>query len=377
MSETQDSDSSSSSSSPSPEPAEIPRYRQHLELRKLLEEVRPLPPYLSRRNFNRLNIHATQITLNENGEPCPEFRFFKPHQGTLPRVDEQRMGSDKFFEYGDDAHWELKFSTFERSRELHYYFLRYLSLCAIDINEEEQEDWSFKDIVDFKIPHSLAGPKYSVEYLTDDEAQRDPHLECHIIHGFDGDSRLFRDEVCTIIRLITSRFESQDFTQHRIVPVLMFSFFGRQHARILHAHYDRNEKELLIAYSQTFDFRVVNNNALQLLARWSYSHRIGNTKREGFQTAGLPIRPSLVEIHRGRQREEERLVHMRQFSAERYTIASNTTTDSVRSAFEFRAANMRRASAERHLAASLAAAAEVTRAMQMLENPQEQENIDI
>lgn len=53
---------------------------------------------------------------------------------------------------------------------------------------------------------------------------------------------------------------------------------GRQHARILQAHFDGTD--LIVLKSKLFDFRTKDDEALALFAQWAYSEPVGNTRRE-------------------------------------------------------------------------------------------------
>ncbi|KAH8811524.1 hypothetical protein F5884DRAFT_278881 [Xylogone sp. PMI_703] len=367
MSDTQDPDSSSSSGG-TPEPIEVPRDRWCHQLRKLQEEVEHLGLYASKRNCNRLKIYATKVTLDEKGEQCPEFCFFKPYHSSLPAIDTKSTGR-KFRPYERDPHpGSLSLHDWEASMSLHRYYIRYMAVCGMDVDETDEESWSSGDIADFRIAHPLAGPQYSVEYLTDDPTHQKPHIMCNMIHGINADSRLLRSELLAIIILITSRFESEVFAQHKTVPVLLHSFFAPQQARILHAYYDIKEGELIIAYSQTFDFRDVNNSALQLLARWSFSHRVGDTKHQGIR-GELPIRKSARQL----EYEERRIAFQRQDPAERHEAAQRQTSDVVDAVVERNKAADRRRSAERHFAASMEASRQALRELRVALHPEEQE----
>ncbi|RFU34261.1 hypothetical protein B7463_g2045, partial [Scytalidium lignicola] len=357
MSRAEDSEESSSSYSrtPSPKPIVVPNNRRHMALRRLEGDVRSSGPRLRKNDYNRLNIRVTPVTLDENGAPCPEFCFFSPYQGDdLPPVNKETMGRD-FREYGeDDDHGKFGLDTIERTRVMQVYFMIYWNSYIFNLRDKGEAVWSAKD------------PQYAVRNITDDPDQQSPHLMCQMIHDMNADGRLFRSELLIIIILIRSRIEFGEFDQYKVAPVLLYSFFGLQHARILHAYYDNDSHELIVARSQTFNFQLQNIPALQLFARWSLSHRVGNTKHEVygmFPPTGIPIRTERIESARKRQRSEVDILFERRASAERHAAAARNASTERRAAAERHVEAERRASAERHSAALMLARAELTEAI--------------
>ncbi|RFU33671.1 hypothetical protein B7463_g2673, partial [Scytalidium lignicola] len=61
---------------------------------------------------------------------------------------------------------------------------------------------------------------------------------------------------------------------HTHHPVLLFSFMGPQHARLLGGYF--NGYHLVVNYSKLFDFTIRDDAQLQILARWARNHCLGD-----------------------------------------------------------------------------------------------------
>ncbi|RQM07990.1 hypothetical protein DH86_00003617, partial [Scytalidium sp. 3C] len=119
-------------------------------------------------------------------------------------------------------------------------------------------------------------PEWHVQDVVHIPGHEFPHLCVTIAHDLLGnDQCLLRGELLAIIRIMIDRLESDDFREHRKAPILLFSFAGPLHSRILHAYYDDG---LVISYTRLYDFTQVNIPDLQLLMRWAMANPVGNTR---------------------------------------------------------------------------------------------------
>ncbi|KAL1987892.1 hypothetical protein VTN96DRAFT_1876 [Rasamsonia emersonii] len=103
-----------------------------------------------------------------------------------------------------------------------------------------------------------------------------PHIQCDMIYNIDGDDRLLRGELLALIRIILGVLSATSLVDHLITPVLLFSYMGPQHGRILQGHFDGDN--LVVRYSKLYDFRKKNNYVVKLFTQWLLCHPTGNTK---------------------------------------------------------------------------------------------------
>lgn len=126
-----------------------------------------------------------------------------------------------------------------------------------------------------------------------------PHYKCLMLNNVDGDDRLTRGELLCICRIMVRRLNVASYIDHMIVPVshnrleqsskytrrradasmlmqvMLLSFMGPRHGRILQAHYDGTN--LVVRKSKLFDLRSKDVDALKLFARWWCASPVGDT----------------------------------------------------------------------------------------------------
>jgi hypothetical protein len=123
-------------------------------------------------------------------------------------------------------------------------------------------------------------------------------MKASMVYNIDGDERLLRGELLTLIRIMEGRLSLKSLAEHVLVPVsisfslhlpaarylhrhmrlqvLLFSFMGPQHGRILQGHFDG--KRLVVYHSELYDFRHEKNAPVKLFAMWSLCNPIDDTK---------------------------------------------------------------------------------------------------
>ncbi|RAL15385.1 uncharacterized protein BO97DRAFT_338166, partial [Aspergillus homomorphus CBS 101889] len=111
------------------------------------------------------------------------------------------------------------------------------------------------------------------------------HIQAFMYHGIDGtDTTVLRGEVLIALRLINAQMRRSSFFKH--LTVLLFSFMGPQHARLLEAYFDGTS--LVVRRTRLFDLRKKDQTVIKTIAQWHFAKLIEDTKKlweSGSQTA--------------------------------------------------------------------------------------------
>lgn len=124
-----------------------------------------------------------------------------------------------------------------------------------------------------------------------------PHIQRSIIYNIDSDdTELYRGKLLMLMSVIQGRLDTTALVDHMIAPVsisphtslrqrqlmayqvLLFSYMGPRHVRVLHAYFDGGE--LIIHHSKLIDFRQWNVEGLKFCCRW-YMFSLLTGKWEG------------------------------------------------------------------------------------------------
>ncbi|KAI9928133.1 hypothetical protein MW887_002166 [Aspergillus wentii] len=105
-----------------------------------------------------------------------------------------------------------------------------------------------------------------------------PHTMFTMRHDVQGEEELLRGEVLAIVAAMSTRMKLYSPSGHLYIPVLVFSFMGKQHGRILQAYY--NGTAVVIRMTKLYDFTTAANarKHLQLFAQHMANNPTGNTK---------------------------------------------------------------------------------------------------
>ncbi|KAI9367112.1 hypothetical protein BJX61DRAFT_547804 [Aspergillus egyptiacus] len=112
-----------------------------------------------------------------------------------------------------------------------------------------------------------------------------PGFKCSLVCDVKGDEdHLARGELMCIARTIDRMLRATNLVEYMVIPVLVFSFMGPRHGRILHAHYDG--KRLIIQKSKLFDFGNGNISAMKTFVRWWCSSAAKDVNTEDVAAEG-------------------------------------------------------------------------------------------
>lgn len=108
-------------------------------------------------------------------------------------------------------------------------------------------------------------------------AKEHPHTMVTIGHKYPHDNTcLLLREIQVIISLMIVRLLDDDLTENNVIPVMILSFAGDKHGRILQAHMEGDS--LVIRSSNFYDFSVKRDAHLEDFLVYMASDLQGNTQ---------------------------------------------------------------------------------------------------
>ncbi|GLA09560.1 hypothetical protein AnigIFM60653_011891 [Aspergillus niger] len=111
-----------------------------------------------------------------------------------------------------------------------------------------------------------------------------PHTLLATLTRSEANEKLSRSEALTILTVMLTRLESDDFAKHNVIPIMLVSVFAGFQVRILDAHYDY--KGLVIRKSDFLSFvnRDAMTSSMDILMSFMTSKMIGNTMDPNIMT---------------------------------------------------------------------------------------------
>ena len=103
-----------------------------------------------------------------------------------------------------------------------------------------------------------------------------PHVTQLACHNAKGDDRLLVGEVGLIVKLLQARFSQEQFETIASVSVLMLSFMGEQHGRIIHGCCDGTN--LTFHVSKLYSFKRKDDAPWELFIRLFLATPVRPTK---------------------------------------------------------------------------------------------------
>ncbi|KAL4941083.1 hypothetical protein BDV06DRAFT_223439 [Aspergillus oleicola] len=96
---------------------------------------------------------------------------------------------------------------------------------------------------------------------------KQPHFKAVMYSAISGrEECLLRGEVLTILGIMMERLRMESLGKHLIIPVMLFSFMGPRHGRILLAYFDG--QQLVIRKSPLYQFTSRDEGSMELFARY-------------------------------------------------------------------------------------------------------------
>ncbi|KAJ6036220.1 hypothetical protein N7540_000499 [Penicillium herquei] len=261
-------------------PLSIERKARRTALRAICDDIRQAPGYyLEAADLKAAHIHRESQALTlEDGRPN-QPRFFHRYGHKLPDPEE----GEGFFKnkviLDDSCNTYLW-----HARRLGSFLDHYYDQCAYFLEDNLAHDLPpcnfYQEIGDFKFFGRITNeiPHFNWQAWCANE-MRDglhPHTKVSLITGVEGDDRLLRGEILLTIEAILARLRTASFREHIDAPVLLYSFMGLRHARVLEANFDG--QSLSIRASKRYDFTRKDFDTVKLLTQYWFGGVSGQTK---------------------------------------------------------------------------------------------------
>ncbi|KJK67257.1 hypothetical protein P875_00117357 [Aspergillus parasiticus SU-1] len=104
--------------------------------------------------------------------------------------------------------------------------------------------------------------------------EEDPHINICGYHGIIGsDGQLLQEELRVIVGTICTQMNKERFKKQLVIPVMLFSFMGERHGRIM-------SRRRVVHMSKLYQFLAEDEDSLALFARYAASavESSGDTK---------------------------------------------------------------------------------------------------
>ncbi|KAE8348504.1 hypothetical protein BDV28DRAFT_88592 [Aspergillus coremiiformis] len=201
--------------------------------------------------------------------PCPASLLLDPDD----EYDRERTPYDDF---------DSVKSFYRRPIDCAWNMISYCSyyVFASDLNSKDNihGKWSSISIGDkpFTGLFEYNSPEYGATKAVEVKDGSCPHVKAMIYNNLDGDDRqLLRGEIMITLRLIRAQFRRSRFVEHITAPVLLFSFMGPQHARIIEAYF--NGSWLVMRPTRLFDLRKKDEALIKTFGQWYLGNPTGDT----------------------------------------------------------------------------------------------------
>ncbi|PYI05598.1 hypothetical protein BO78DRAFT_419572 [Aspergillus sclerotiicarbonarius CBS 121057] len=224
-------------------------------------------------------------------EPC----FFMPLASTTltdyPVVvdEDERQISPLYDESscypdGESTVWE--WDTMEEARSTYHHVTSHVWAIQHDnshSNENESKpledltpwgQWTWKSHPSPQMANfSAPGEWRSMDWL---ENNTHPHAIVTLIHDLSGnDTSLARGEVKAVVWALRYRYKLKEHKSHAILPVLVLSYMGPKHGRIIQAHHDG--QKLVVQCSPFIGLHEENSPEMSLFIRYELAIPVGLT----------------------------------------------------------------------------------------------------
>ncbi|GLA75611.1 hypothetical protein AtubIFM55763_006892 [Aspergillus tubingensis] len=220
------------------------------------------------KDLDNLHIQCLPMPLSADGGPLFEPEFFWPYDKSLPDPDEE-------IEFSPSSPQEV-LDPMDEAHILSDYFGEYIS-CATLFHKF---DWQHNPRQPSDFPCSLCeldidNPiEWCVGGITG--IPGGPRMKCFLLESVDADDeQITRGEILCMCRIMITCLRSRKYSANKVSPVLLISFVGPRHARILLGHHDGTN--LVIRQSKRFAFWEQNIPELKILLRWWCSSAVGDT----------------------------------------------------------------------------------------------------
>ncbi|PYI09930.1 hypothetical protein BO78DRAFT_361696 [Aspergillus sclerotiicarbonarius CBS 121057] len=231
---------------------------------------------------HQLESHKIQLLpmdLNESSDSRPTF--FSPCSASLllnPDDDYDRERPPGYYDF--DSIDPIFRRPIDCARNMINYFSYYAFACACHSKDKILDRvWSGVSIGE--VPFVGLIEHDSPEYASLDAIQVKegpyPHIKALLYNDLNAtDGRILRGEIMIALRFIIAQMRRSRFLQHMTAPVLLFSFMGPQHTRLIEAYF--NGSSLVMRTTKLFDLRKKDEAVIKALGQWYFGEPVGDTK---------------------------------------------------------------------------------------------------
>ncbi|KAG2412941.1 hypothetical protein HFD88_010500 [Aspergillus terreus] len=225
------------------------------------------------------HIKILPMDLDERSNALPTFFKQCPASFLLDPNDDYDRDRSGFFDF--DSLPAIHRKPIDCGRNMEEYFSHYVYACALPRRDRALDGlWSPVSLGDAPF---VALDRYTFsEYITAKAYQVKngpyPHAKAMIYNNLNGvDGRVLRGEVMIALRMIIAQMRRARFLDHMIAPILLFSFMGPQHARLVEAYFDGTS--LVMRPTRLFDLRKKDEATLKQFGQWFFGEPTGDTKK--------------------------------------------------------------------------------------------------
>ncbi|PWY74593.1 hypothetical protein BO94DRAFT_627427 [Aspergillus sclerotioniger CBS 115572] len=211
------------------------------------------------------HVEVSTMRLDGDRQPPSQSSFFEPYMGTLPQPDPEE-------EYPPfDENGGVFCTPIAWAQDIYQYLRAYL----MDIAGQENPNDHIQLMQPGNFDYNLWEHDYHFNWRATSASKvpDGPWLKCMILNDIQGSDKITRGELLCICQIMIKGLGT--YENHVMAPVLLLSFMGPRHGRVLLAHHDGNK--LVIYRTELFDFQSRNVSAFKILARWWCSGGVGNT----------------------------------------------------------------------------------------------------
>ncbi|PTU24451.1 hypothetical protein P175DRAFT_0553730 [Aspergillus ochraceoroseus IBT 24754] len=258
----------------------MPEPQKHKELRVALRALAKHFNSLETHQFNHsyLKTHKVDVLSMDLDNTKTMPKFFTPCAASLLINPDYEYDRDRMMYQDFDSVSPIYRLPINCTRNMISYFSYYI--FASDLHSNDYGRWSSISIDDepFTGLYDYQSPGYGTPTAAEFTDGSCPHVKAMIYNDLEGnDGQLLRGEIIITLRLIYAQFRRPHFFKHLTAPVLLFSFMGPQHARIIEAYFDGSS--LVMRPTRLFDLRKKDEALIKTFGQWFLGSPTGDTQQ--------------------------------------------------------------------------------------------------
>ncbi|RAL00862.1 uncharacterized protein BO80DRAFT_407256 [Aspergillus ibericus CBS 121593] len=232
-------------------------------------------------DYSGLQTHMVKVLSMDLDEPNNMPKFFTACLASLLLDPDQKYDQKKrsaYLEFNSTS--EIHRRPIDCARNTIAYLASYVLSNEIGTETETYAtSWFNISLGDrpFENLDEYSYPEFGVTKAIEVKDRSYPHVKAMIYNNLDGtDGQLLRGEIIMVLRIIHAQARRARLLEHTIIPVLLFSFMGPQHARIIEAYFDGSS--LVMRPTQLFDLRNKDQALIKSFGQWWLGGLTGQTK---------------------------------------------------------------------------------------------------